>query len=650
MVLTIIYDEKPDTSKKRERELECIYSISDLFDLHVPIEALLKGIIQRLPTAFLYPELAEACIFLDGKEYHTEGYQKHMDSLSSDIQVHGVKSGNICVSYKEKLPFHDIGPFLNSEQKLLNVITSRLCKVVERKKVEEALLDSEKRYRLIFDASPLGIFVDQDGTITHCNRSFMNIFQVAKENIIGSDVFDFVNDDSLVRLLAGTSADLRPFYENEYSARISGKEKYLRSYYVPLRSRGNTIEGGIGLIADITANKNFEEELGNQKELLTSTFNALQDLIVVVDRNMRIVTSNWKGDIIAPQGTDNPHPQVCESLGATLMPCEPCPIRAVFSTGEMKEFEHTDPADKRVRDFRIFPVYDTKGDVSMAVSHIRDITERKETEEALKRSTDELEHAYEELKSLDKLKDEFLSNLRHELNTPLTSIKGFSELLYDGTLGELNGDQTNAIERVVIKTRKLQNLIDSLLFVSTSQSGDVKYNFEQIDLVSVFDEITNIFVDSIKEKDLSIMTDLVFDSCFVEGDRTYLPQVFLNLLDNAVKFTPRGGSITLFASVEDNMVHVVIGDTGIGIEEEDMPALFRKFHQLDSSSTRNYGGNGLGLYISKVIVESHCGKIWIESEYGTGTDVHVSIPLKQESQFSASSRSPSLSVEKLVTK
>lgn len=648
MVRTISDDEKLCTLEKRERELECIYSISDLFDLHVPIESLLKGILQRLPSAFLYPEFAEACAILDGNEYHTEGYEKHRDSLSSEILVHGAKAGTIRVSYKRDLPFQDIGPFLHSEQRLLNTVTSRLCKVIERKKVEAALLDSEKRYRLIFDASPLGIFVDRRGTITHCNRSFMNIFQLQKTDILGSEIFDFVNDDSLNRLLAGNSPDLRPFYENEYSATISGKEKYLRSYYVPLRGKENNIDGGICLIADITANKNFEEELENQKELLTSTFNALQDLIIVVDRDMRIVTSNWKGDIIEPQNPENLHPPVCESLGPTLMPCDPCPIKEVFSTGSMNEFEHTDPSDHRVRDFRIFPVYDTKGDVMMAVSHIRDITERKETEDALKRSTTELEHAYEELKSLDNLKDEFLSNLRHELNTPLTSIKGFSELLYDGTLGELNEDQMKAIERVVVKTRKLQNLINSLLFVSTNQNGNVKYNFEQIDLVSVLNGVLNISTDSVNEKNLSIMTDLAFDSCLIDGDRTYLPQVFHNLIDNAIKFTPKGGDITIFASVEENQVHIVIGDTGIGISENDIPALFTKFYQIDSSSTRNYGGNGLGLYISKVIVESHNGKIWIESEDGTGTDVHISLPIKQENQFSASSRSASLSAERPV--
>lgn len=645
--MDIILDKKQEILEKRERELECLYSISDLFDLHVPLKSLLKGIIQKMQPAFLYPEVAELCIVLDGDIYKTDRYEKNIHTLRSDIVVHGVKRGSLHASYCEERPFHDMGPFLKEEQRLMDVITSRLCKVIERKQVEEALLDSEKRYRLIFDASPLGIFVDTNGTITHCNRSFLKVFGVQKKDVVGAEVLDYVNDERLARLFAGSFSDSGSFYENEYSARVSGREIHLRSYYVPIKSGDDTVKGGIGLIADITANKNSEEELQNQKELLTSTFNALQDLIIVVDRDMRIVTSNWKTDLIVPPEQGHPDPVVCDSLTHQLMPDDPCPVKEVFSTGSMKEFEHINPVDNRVRDFRIFPVYDTKGDVTMAVSHIRDITERKQTEEALKRSTTELEKAYEELKSLDKLKDEFLSNLRHELNTPLTTIKGFSELLYDGSLGTLNPEQNNAIERVVIKTRKLQNLIDSLLFVSTNQNGNIRYNFEQVEVSSLLNGVVNIFFARIKEKNMHLHVDFSFQSLMIDADRTYLPQVFLNLMDNAVKFTPANGNITLTAVEEENGIHVVLGDTGIGISENDIPGLFHKFHQIDSSSTRNYGGNGLGLYISKVIVESHKGEIWIESEEGTGTDVHVRIPLKQ-SQFSASSSSLSASCNKPI--
>ncbi|MEZ5335168.1 MAG: hypothetical protein R2741_08015 [Methanolobus sp.] len=137
-------EEKQAILEKRERELECIYSISDLFDLHVPAKSLLKGIIQRLQPAFLYPEVTELCIVLDEENYKTDRYVKNIHTLSSDIIVHGSKRGSLNVSYSEDRPYHDIGPFLKEEQRLLDVITSRLCKVIERKHMEEALLESEK--------------------------------------------------------------------------------------------------------------------------------------------------------------------------------------------------------------------------------------------------------------------------------------------------------------------------------------------------------------------------------------------------------------------------------------------------------------------------------------------------------------------------
>jgi signal transduction histidine kinase len=118
-------------------------------------------------------------------------------------------------------------------------------------------------------------------------------------------------------------------------------------------------------------------------------------------------------------------------------------------------------------------------------------------------------------------------------------------------------------------------------------------------------------------------------------------------MDNAIKFTSEHGAINISAFEKDKEVHVIIGDTGIGIPEKHLSGLFRKFHQIDSSSTRNYGGNGLGLYISKLIVENHEGNIWMESKEGVGTEVHVRIPLKQN-QFSASSSSPSVPIERPV--
>ncbi|MDI3539373.1 MAG: hypothetical protein PWQ52_496 [Methanolobus sp.] len=621
-----IYSEELALLKKREKELECLYSISSLFDLHIPLPSLLKGIVNRVPLACQFSEIAASRLTLDGNSYQTDNFAETPWKVSLDIIVHGMIKGSLLVVYLEERPVLDADPFTSEEKRLMNAVVSRLGKVIERKILEEALLESEKRHRVIFESSPLGMFIDHKGIITHCNRSALKIFGVPREKLIGSPITNFVSDERLEKMLLGAAKDVLPYYENEYPARVADRQVHLRSYYVPHRLMDNTIDSGVCLIADVTTNKQSEDALYQQKELLTSTFNALQDLIVVVDRDLRVVTSNWKSENVACTQDKNEHPHCYNCFMKRDTPCDPCYVKEVFSSGSVTEVEQTDEAAGKILEYRAFPVFDKDNNVIMAVEHVRDITERKRTEQALQMSTEELAKAYEELKSLDRLKDEFLSNLRHELNTPLTTIRGFSELLQEGTFGPLNPEQLRAVEKVVNKSKRLHNLIDSLLFASTSQGGRVRYNFEKIllsdSLLSAIGELS----EQAKEKGITVNSDISPGKMFTYADAEYLPRAFVNLMDNAIKFTPRKGMINLSAHRENGDIHVVLEDNGIGISKDDLPKLFRKFHQIDSSSTRNYGGNGLGLYVTKVIVEDHGGKIWLESEEGAGTKVHVTIP------------------------
>lgn len=625
-MLSISSGNKMSLLAQREKELECIYSITNLFDMHIPLKSLLKGIVKRIPPACYFSESAAACIVLDDDFYHSENYENTPWKLSVDIVVHGKVRGRLQAVYLEEKPISDIGPFSKEEKKLLNIIVSRLSKVVERKTIEDALLDSEKRYRVIFESSPLGIFIDRDGLITHCNSSFLEIFHTNMDAVIGADISDFVIDERLESSMYGSHNGIFPYYESEYSFDIMGKATYFKSYYVPRKSTDNRIDGGVCLIADITKDKLSEDALQQQKELLSSTFNALQDLIVVVDRDMRVVTSNWKSDMPIPLEERNMHPHCYNCFMKRDTPCDPCYVKNVFSSGDVAELEQVNPVDGKIMEYRAFPVFDKDNDVVMAVEHIRDITDLKMTETALKTSTKELEKAYDDLQSLDKLKDDFLSNLRHELNTPLTSIKGFSELLYDGTLGPLTDGQMGAIEKVVNKSHSLQRLIDSLLFASSSQDGNVKYHFEDLFLNDMFNTVIQQISVKSNEKNISISSILDQDNLVISGDSDYLPRVFFNLLDNAVKFTPDNGNVNISVKCGNDKIRITVEDNGIGIPEESMKNLFQKFYQIDSSSTRSYGGNGLGLYISKVIVEDHGGRIWMESEKELGTKVYVELP------------------------
>ncbi len=260
------------------------------------------------------------------------------------------------------------------------------------------------------------------------------------------------------------------------------------------------------------------------------------------------------------------------------------------------------------------------GQIGVAIENARLYQESKTSYEKLQR-------VYEELKSLDRMKDEFLSNVSHELKTPLVSIRGYSELMYDEKIGSLSPTQKKSLEAMLRNTDRLTRLINSLLFLSMQQMGKPEINMKPGLLV--IDEIITASIADMKvqaeKKNINLEKEVSPD-LMVMGDKDRLTEVFLNLVDNAIKFTPPGGKINIKAREEESKVHITVADTGIGIPKNVIPFLFQRFYQVDASLTRKYGGVGLGLYICKSIVDAHKGDIWIESDEGKGTTMHILLP------------------------
>ncbi len=254
------------------------------------------------------------------------------------------------------------------------------------------------------------------------------------------------------------------------------------------------------------------------------------------------------------------------------------------------------------------------------------LVQRKQAEENLKEYAEELADSNEELKSLDTMKNDFLSNVSHELKTPLISIKGFSEIMQEELYGPLNDKQKKAMDTVVRNCERLGRLIDSVLYLSMNKAGVDTYVFN---LVNISEIISHAIIDispQANNKELTIEQDIAPDLPLIKGDMDKLTQVLINLIENATKFTHNDGKITVAACEEDENIHITISDTGIGVSADVISNLFQRFYQVDASTTRSYGGTGIGLYISKLIVEVHKGKIWAESEEGVGTTFHVVLP------------------------
>jgi signal transduction histidine kinase/CheY-like chemotaxis protein len=247
--------------------------------------------------------------------------------------------------------------------------------------------------------------------------------------------------------------------------------------------------------------------------------------------------------------------------------------------------------------------------------------------------TTQLQQANEALEKANKLKSEFLANMSHELRTPLNSIIGFAEVLRDGLCGELNPEQTECILDIHSSGKHLLDMINDVLDLSKIEAGKMDLFCEEFSLSAAFDGILSIVRDMANKKHLSLQINVPDDLPDIYADPVKFKQIMYNLLSNAIKFTPNDGKITIDASLEEDKFLISITDTGIGIRQEDQAYLFNEFKQLDSSYARQYEGTGLGLALTKRLVEMHGGEIWVESEVGKGSKFSFALPARTPAAF-----------------
>ncbi|MCC6554410.1 MAG: PocR ligand-binding domain-containing protein [Polyangiaceae bacterium] len=254
----------------------------------------------------------------------------------------------------------------------------------------------------------------------------------------------------------------------------------------------------------------------------------------------------------------------------------------------------------------------------------------------------ELQAAYDRLKELDRLKSNFLATVSHELRTPLTSIMGYSEMLAEGIGGPLAAEQLEFVQTIRTKSDQLLGLIMSLLDLSKLESGTMMVRRGEVTIGEVLADAASTIAPTASKKGVHLRVTTEEDLPLVLGDGDRLRQVFINLAENAVKFTEPGGSVVLSAKaiVEDpddlpglvlvaplrNEVEVRVSDTGIGIPESQRARVFDPFYQIDQSSTREHGGTGLGLSIVKRLIEAHHGAIRIEHNHPRGAVFVVTLP------------------------
>ncbi len=425
-------------------------------------------------------------------------------------------------------------------------------------------------------------------------------------------------------------------YNEEYRIlRGDGSIRWIRDKAFPVRDEHGTIYRIVGVAADITDYKRAEQEIQQAnreladlnltlEERVKERTNELEAMIRQVnnekEKTERIINEIADG-VIVLDVTGNVlviNPAARTLLGNVRQAGETHSSEVALIPHLLELFQ--DPAEAAAKELEVYdarsvsqrvlkatavPLKDRHGALFGKVAVFHDITQFKE---------------------VDRLKSEFISQVSHELRTPLTSIKGYIDNLRDGIAGALKEKQRHYLDRMARNADHLIRLITDLLDVSRIESGKMALNLTTLSLRDLVSEVISSLRPIAAEKRLEVIVKEGEAGSQVRGDYAKLEQVVVNLLDNAIKFTPPGGRITITMKHDAQYLKTSIRDSGVGIPQEKRLQIFDRFYRIEQESPSKVNGTGLGLYIAKNLIEMHGGRIWVTSEVGKGSEFSFILP------------------------
>ncbi|MCB4791893.1 MAG: PAS domain-containing protein [Elusimicrobia bacterium] len=497
------------------------------------------------------------------------------------------------------------------------------------------------------------IAMDQDLRVVSVSRSFYEVFKVKPEETVGQLIYDLGNKQwnipKLRELLETILPQKATFdnYEVEHDfttigrrimllnarqiKRVLGKERIILLSIEDITAR-REIENGLEKVRKELEVTKISEDAA--REYAESVINTVREPLISLDQDLRVVSVSRSfyevfkvkpeetvGQLIYDLGNKQWNIPKLRELLETILP-----QKATFDNYEV---EHDFAAiGRRIMLLNARQIHRVLGKERIILLAIEDITERREIENGLEKAHEELQELAIELKRTTKAKSIFLANMSHELRTPLNSINGFSEVLYDQTFGPLNDKQKKYVNNVLTSGKHLLLLINQILDMAKVESGKMKTSLSTLPLKSLLNEISLLIADLVSKKKLQMQLEIADDLPNIEADELKVKEIIYNLLSNAVKFTPEGGNIGMRAKNTGSDIEVEVWDTGDGIAPENMEKIFEGFFRVDTPYSRVTEGTGLGLPLSKKLVELHGGKLSVESKgLNKGTLVRFTLPI-----------------------
>jgi PAS domain S-box-containing protein len=516
--------------------------------------------------------------------------------------------------------------------------------ITARKRMEKALSDSEARYRAVIEALPAAVYTtDADGRITMFNQAAVELSGRVPE--IGTDSWcvtwklyhpdgrPMPHDECPMALALKEG---RPIRDHEAIAeRPDGSRVSFVPYPTPLHDSNGTLIGAINMLVDITDRNRAEKALRHFAAIVETSDDA------IISKDLNGVITSWN-----PAATRLYGYTAEEMIGRPVSvlipperPDEEPAILAKLRRGEPIDHYETVRMSKDGRrlhvSLTVSPIRDANGKVVGASKIARDITEQKQARDEIARLLAAERAARYDAEVASRAKDEFLAMLSHELRTPLTAMLGWLSILRGKQLD--NKTTLHAIETIERNAKSQAQLIEDLVDVSRIVGGKLNLEVGPIELLPVINAAVEVVSPAADAKNISI--EVNYDSTVgpVLGDASRLQQVIWNLLANAVKFTPKNGSVHVDFRRAESSAEIVIRDTGMGISPDFLPHVFERFRQAESPVIRSHRGVGLGLAIVRHLIELHGGTILAESEgENRGATFTIHLPLAALSQTAAS--------------
>ena len=532
-------------------------------------------------------------------------------------------------------------PFSEAEVALLTELTNDLTYGVNSLRLraahaqaEQALRDSEERFSKAFHHSPVGfnLFRITDGRSVDVNDAYLSLIGYSRDEVIGHTASEL---NVLVEPQEGAiwmhEARERGSARNldVLVRRKSGEVVNALFSLVTIEVKGEVM--GLVLAIDVTERKRVEEALRESEARFKVIASSTPDHLLVQNRELKYVfvinpqLGLREGDMIGRTDYDFLTKEDADNLTRIK--------KQVLETGVPAHVEVPLAPRKGEQEFfdgSYVPKFNEEGQIDGLIGYFRNVTERRRAEAEREELLQREEAARAEAEAAVRVRDHFITLASHELKTPLTSLKGYAELLMQRAT-DAGFDEQNArmVRTIYQQSSRLERMISRLLDINQIERGQLSLERTPIDLEALVTCTIRDIEPTLRRHTLQFTRS--GESVIVNGDETRLHQVVQNLIQNAVKYSPSGGRISVRLTREEATARIAVRDEGIGIPSAALPSLFTLFYRADNAEAYHIGGLGVGLYVAREIVRMHGGDITITSEEGKGSEFVISLPLPEAS-------------------